>query len=65
MSKDWIIEVLGDLRGFATMNDLPATAVQLEEAIVVAIAEISQDVPAPARAGTYDAKVERSVGEAR
>ena len=64
MSKDWIIEVLGDLRGFATMNDLPSTAAQLEEAIVTAIAEVSQSDPAPMRTGRHDAQAGRPLREA-
>jgi len=31
MGKDWIIDVLADLRTFAQKNDLPILAVQLEE----------------------------------
>lgn len=65
MSKDWIIEVLGDLRGFAVMNDLPTLAVQLEEAIVIAIAEVGQDDPAPSQAGAHGAQAERFAGTAR
>ncbi|TFL19413.1 hypothetical protein [Jannaschia formosa] len=64
MSKDWIIEVLGDLRGFATMNELPNLAAQLEESIIVAIAEVTQSEPALARAGMHDAEAGRSLGEA-
>ena len=40
MSNNWIIEVLGDLRGFAISNDMPALASSLEDAIVVAVSEI-------------------------
>jgi hypothetical protein len=48
MSKEWIIEVLGDLHGFASANALPQLAAQLEEARVVAIVEITQPAAAPA-----------------
>ncbi|UWQ18677.1 hypothetical protein [Jannaschia sp. M317] len=61
MSKNWIIEVLGDLRGFASVNDMPNLAEQLEEAIVVAIAEIGQ-VPAPQQADLHGAEVGRYTG---
>lgn len=40
MAKEWVIEVLGDLRGFARTNDLPTLAEQLDEAITVALTEI-------------------------
>jgi len=42
MGKDWIIDVLADLRTFAQKNDLPILAVQLEETAWVAKAEISE-----------------------
>jgi len=63
MSKDWIIEVLGDLRGFATMNEMPILADKLEETLVVAIAEVSQAEPAIARMGRHEAEAGRSLGE--
>jgi hypothetical protein len=65
MSKDWIIEVLGDLRGFATMNEMPTLAAQLEESIVVAIAEVSQAERGTSRTGKHDAEAARRVGEPR
>lgn len=42
MSKDWIIEVLGDLRRFAKANAMPSLAELLDEAIVTATVEIAQ-----------------------
>jgi hypothetical protein len=45
MSRNWIIEVLCDLHGFASANGLPLLADQLEEAQVVALAELAQDAP--------------------
>lgn len=42
MSKDWIIEVLADLRGFASANGLPNLAAQLEEVQVIALVELAQ-----------------------
>ncbi len=45
MSKEWIIDVLGDLRGFAIANAMPTLAEQLDEAITVAAVEIGQIGP--------------------
>ena len=42
MGNDWIIGVLADLKNFAQENDLPLLAVQLDEANLVAEAEIAQ-----------------------
>lgn len=64
MAKEWIIDVLGDLRGFAQTNDLPTLADQLEETLVVAVAEIGGDVAKP-RAGTNGITARRLVGAAR
>ncbi|WP_371156363.1 hypothetical protein [Jannaschia sp. 2305UL9-9] len=64
MSKNWIIEVLTDLRGFASVNDLPTLAAQLEDALVVAVAEIGPDGPVPAQADTYGAQAGRFAGTA-
>ncbi|MEM7641888.1 MAG: hypothetical protein AAF366_05115 [Pseudomonadota bacterium] len=61
MSKDWIIEVLGDLRGFAVTNGMPSLAEQLEEAVVVAVTELAQTTPRP-EAERYDAKVGQLTG---
>ncbi|MGJ8544442.1 MAG: hypothetical protein ACSHWZ_03285 [Sulfitobacter sp.] len=41
MQKDWILDVLADLRNFATVNQLPALAEQLEDTAIVALAEIA------------------------
>lgn len=41
MGHDWIIDVLADLRSFARQNDLPHLSAQLDEAIIVATAEVS------------------------
>lgn len=62
MSKEWIIDVLGDVRGFATANGLPTLADQLEEAIAVAAIEIAQITPG--QAGLDGAEVGRHVGTA-
>ena len=44
MAKDWIIDVLCDLRDFATGNDMPRLAEQMEEALVVASVEMAQQI---------------------
>lgn len=61
MSKNWIIEVLGDLRGFAATNDMPILASQLEEAIVVAATELGQDAP-NAETTWHGADAQRRIG---
>lgn len=62
MAKDWIIEVLGDLHGFAAANDLPTLADQLEEAIVIASAELGQVGPVPTGVGHHGSQIGRSAG---
>jgi len=54
MQTDWIIDVLADLRSYAEMNGLPATAVSLEDATLVALAEVAS-VPARDRSGAGSA----------
>ncbi len=39
MQHDWILDVLADLKSFATANGLPALAEQLEDTRLVAMAE--------------------------
>jgi len=41
MRREWIIDVLADLKAFAEHNGMDATAAGLEDAALVAIAEIS------------------------
>lgn len=41
MRKDWIVDVLADLKAFAEHNGLDATAAGLEDAALVAVAEIA------------------------
>ncbi len=41
MANDWILDVLSDLKAFATENGLLALADQLDEAALVAATEIS------------------------
>ena len=42
MAQDWIVDVLADLRSFATQNGLTALADQLDDTILVAATEIAQ-----------------------
>lgn len=42
MSKDWIIDVLTDLRTFAHLNELPSLAEHLDDTVLVAAAELAQ-----------------------
>lgn len=49
MSKEWIIDVLGDVRGFANANGLPNLAKELESALLVASVEISPPPPVMGR----------------
>ncbi|KIT17650.1 hypothetical protein [Jannaschia aquimarina] len=51
MSKDWIIDVLRDLRAFSADNNLPALAEHMDEALAVASVEIAQDGDASAAEG--------------
>jgi hypothetical protein len=39
MRHDWIFDVLEDLRVYASLNGLPGTVVQVEEALRIARAE--------------------------
>ncbi|UYV36193.1 hypothetical protein N4R57_14325 [Rhodobacteraceae bacterium D3-12] len=41
MKKDWILDVLADLKTFAQNNGLASLAIQLEETALVATAEIA------------------------
>lgn len=45
MQYDWIIDVLTDLKTFATRNGLPALAEQLDDVRLVAATEISNVLP--------------------
>ena len=48
MANDWIIDVLADLRTYATTNGLSALACQLDDATLIAATEIaSKDDRAP------------------
>lgn len=43
MSNDWILDVLSDVKTFAKRNGLVALAEQLDEALLVAALEISNE----------------------
>ena len=46
MANDWILDVLSDLKTFADSNGLPALALQLQDATLIAAAELaSQEGP--------------------
>ena len=45
MRHDWIFDVLSDLKAYAIQNDLAALAVKVEEAMVIARAEIEAEGP--------------------
>ena len=47
MANDWIIDVLADLKTFATENGLTALAGQLEDTALVASTEISSQKGVP------------------
>jgi hypothetical protein len=49
MGHDWIIDVLADLKSFASTNDLPLLALQLEETALLASAEIDKTTETPSR----------------
>ncbi len=59
MHSEWIIDVLADLKAFAEHNGMDATAAGLEDASLVAIAEISSLIgPRAVVEGVYDALVD-------
>lgn len=41
MANDWILDVLSDLKAFANKNGLSKTAEQLDDATLIAAAEIA------------------------
>ncbi|MEL7345192.1 MAG: hypothetical protein AAFN59_10080 [Pseudomonadota bacterium] len=46
MANDWILDVLSDLKSFADGNGLPALALQLQDATLIAATELaSQEGP--------------------
>lgn len=58
MAQDWIVDVLADLRSFATQNGLTALAEQLDDTILVAATELAQgEEPAPNAVETNASRV--------
>ncbi len=43
MLQDWMIDVLADLRSFAQQNGMKTLSEQLDDTILVAAAELSQE----------------------
>ena len=41
MENEWILDVIADLRAFARQNQLPVLAGQLDETLLLAVAEIA------------------------
>lgn len=41
MTNEWVLDVLADIKSFAIANDLPGLAGQLDEARIVAAAELA------------------------
>lgn len=50
MASDWIIDVLADLRDYATTHGMSATAACIEDATLIALAEAASPM-APERNG--------------
>lgn len=63
MHRVWIIDVLADLRRYAEMNGLPATAASLEDATLIALAEAGT-ASARGRSGTGQGAAPGEAGEA-
>lgn len=61
MGHDWIIDVLADLKSFASTNDLPLLASQLEETALLASAEIDKTAETPSRLTRGDGSGTRHV----
>ncbi len=49
MGHEWIIDVLADLKSFASTNNLPILAAQLDETALIASAEIDAVTEKPSR----------------
>ncbi len=59
MADDWILDVLSDLKAFASKNGLSKTAEQLDDATLIAAAEIASRTGRQAEPATHD---DRAVG---
>lgn len=51
MQNDWILDVLADLRSFASANDLPLLAEQLDDTALIATAEFASRYERSAKRG--------------
>ena len=63
MSQEWMIDVLSDLRKFASVNGLLGLAEQLDDTILLAATEMKrkrQNMDAAARHGTENRGVHRT-----
>lgn len=56
MRSDWILDVLTDLKTFARSNAMPALAEQLDDTVIVAMAELSVKDQAKGEPGNESAK---------
>ena len=61
MGHEWIIDVLADLKSFASKNDLPLLALQLEEMALLASAEIDKATEIPSQLTRGDGSGTRHV----
>ncbi len=60
MTRDWIIDVLADLRTFSRQNGLPGLAEQLDDTILLAAAEIGRTNRAEALTAGHERKARES-----
>lgn len=60
MANDWIIDVLADLKAFASKNGLQGTAQQLADTMLLASAEIASEEGARPKAAST--RNERTAG---
>jgi hypothetical protein len=56
MSKDWMIDVLADLRSFAGANSMQGLAEHLDDAIMIAAAELRGEGVSADVLSAYDIK---------
>ncbi len=60
MTHEWIIDVLTDLKAFAVKNGLKATAAQLDDVRLVALAELSNAMVGQAETpGAYEVQTRK------
>ena len=68
MGHDWVFDVLADLRAYARSNGLPALAEIADEALKVAMAEITAQAKAPRqptpRSRTHNRRCPSGLGQA-